>query len=247
MTATTRTKFIIHHPAASRGHADHGWLDTWHSFSFGGWHNPERMHFGALRVLNDDTVAAGMGFGSHPHDNMEIISLVTEGALRHKDSMGHEGLIQAGEVQAMSAGTGVVHSEFNPNAGRVSKFFQIWILPKERNTAPRYQQHVPDPLQRQNRFQQIVSPCPEDAGLWIGQDAWLHWGRFDGGRKEHHAFQRTGNGIYAMAIAGSATINGHVLGRRDALGVVSLDALDISIGSEGAELLLIEVPMHLNR
>lgn len=246
MTSTTTTPRLILHRAAERGHADHGWLDTWHSFSFADWYDPQRVHFGALRVLNDDTVAPGMGFGTHPHDNMEIISLVTEGSLKHKDSMGHEGVIQAGDVQVMSAGTGVLHSEFNPDAGRRSKFFQIWIFPRKRNATPRYQQISLDPRDRENRFQQIVSPDPHDAGTWIGQDAWLHLGRFDAGRQVGHPIKMRGHGVYAMVVSGSALIAGRELQERDAIGVEGAEQLPITAGKEGAEVLLIEVPMELN-
>lgn len=246
MTNTTTTPRLILHRAAERGHADHGWLDTWHSFSFADWYDPQRVHFGALRVLNDDTVAPGMGFGTHPHDNMEIISLVTEGSLKHKDSMGHEGVIQAGDVQVMSAGTGVLHSEFNPDAGHRSKFFQIWVFPRKRNATPRYQQVSLDPRDRENRFQQIVSPDPHDAGTWIGQDAWLHLGRFDVGRRASHPIKMKGHGVYAMVVSGSALIAGQELQERDAIGVEGSGQLEVTAGKEGAEVLLIEVPMELN-
>lgn len=245
MANTTTTATILHR-AADRGHADHGWLDTWHSFSFASWQDPARIHFGALRVLNDDTVKPGMGFGTHPHDNMEIISLVTEGSLKHKDSMGHEGVIQAGDVQVMSAGTGVLHSEFNPDADRQVKFFQIWIFPRKRNATPRYQQITLDPSERKNRFQQIVSPDPDDAGTWIGQDAWLHLGQFDAGRTEHYAIKKAGNGVYALVVSGSAVINGQELGPRDAAGIADVDGVELTIGKDGAEILLIDVPMEFN-
>ena len=244
-TSPTRQTSTVH-KAEERGHANHGWLDTWHSFSFANWYNPDRVHFGTLRVLNDDTVAPGMGFGTHPHDNMEIISLVTEGQLKHKDSMGHEGVIQAGDVQVMSAGTGVLHSEFNPDSAHRSKFFQIWIFPRKRNATPRYQQVTLDPEERTNRFQQIVSPDPDDAGTWIGQDAWLHLGKFDAGRTEGYAIKKAGNGVYAMVISGSAVINGQELNARDAVGVEGTDALELVTGKDGAEILLIDVPMEFN-
>lgn len=246
MNASDTLPRTVLHKAVDRGHADHGWLDTWHSFSFANWHDPKRMHFGALRVLNDDTVMPGMGFGSHPHENMEIITLVTEGSLKHKDSMGHEGVIQAGDVQVMSAGTGVVHSEFNPDAEHQSKFFQIWLFPRQRGAEPRYDQISLKKEDRVNQFQQIVSPDPADAGTWIGQDAWLHLGRFDADRRAQHPFKRSGNGVYAMVVSGTAQVNGQHLATRDAVGVHGVAELDIRIGDEGAELLLIEVPMQLN-
>jgi len=162
---------IEKYPASERGYADHGWLKANHSFSFAQWYNPERIHFGALRVLNDDTVAPGMGFGTHPHDNMEIITIPLFGAVSHRDSMGNEGTIPAGEVQVMSAGTGVTHSEFNRNQNAELKLFQIWIIPNERNVTPRYDQYKIDPLSHQNRFAQLISPNKDGEGIWIHQDA----------------------------------------------------------------------------
>lgn len=243
MINRTIEKAQVIHRADDRGHAQHGWLDAKHSFSFGNWYDPERVHFGALRVLNDDTIAPGRGFGTHPHDNMEIITLVTDGALEHKDSMGNHGIIRAGEVQVMSAGTGVQHSEFNPDPAHRSRLFQIWLFPRERGADPRYQQVVLDPAERINKFQQIVSPDPEDPGTWIGQDAWLHLGKFDGGRKERYAVRRRGNGVYALVVAGSATMDGVQLNSRDAVGVSGTTHLEMEVGDEGAELLLIDVPM----
>lgn len=246
MSTSTTTARTVLHKADTRGHADHGWLKAWHSFSFANWHDPERMHFGALRVLNDDTIAAGKGFGTHPHDNMEIITIVTEGALMHKDSMGNEGIIKAGDVQVMSAGTGVQHSEFNPDPEHRTKLFQVWLFPRKHGAAPRYDQITLDPKEGINRFQQIVSPDPNDAGTWIGQDAWFQLGKFDGGRPERYTIKRPANGVYVLVVSGSAVIQGQQLSPRDAIGISGVDALDIITGPEGAELLLIDVPMHLN-
>lgn len=246
MNTTHTSPTTVLHKATSRGHADHGWLDAWHSFSFANWYDPERIHFGALRVLNDDTIAAGKGFGTHPHENMEIITLVTEGALKHTDSMGNEGVIRAGDVQVMSAGTGVRHSEFNPDPAHRTKLFQIWLFPRKQGAQPRYDQITLDPRLSENRFQQIVSPDPDDAGTWIGQDAWLHLGKFDGGRTERYAIKRPGNGVYVMVVAGSAVVQGQSLNERDALGVSNGEALEFQMGAEGAELLLIDLPMELN-
>ncbi len=246
MNTSTSSLQTILHTADTRGHADHGWLNAWHSFSFANWYNPERMHFGALRVLNDDTIAAGKGFGTHPHDNMEIITIVMEGALMHKDSMGNEGIIKAGDLQVMSAGTGVRHSEFNPDPEHRSKLFQVWLFPSERGLAPRYDQITLDPKERVNKFQQIVSPDPDDAGTWIHQDAWFQLGKFDGGRTERYTIKRSGHGVYALVVSGSAGIQGQKLNTRDAIGVSGVEELEIHIGSDGAELLLIDVPMELN-
>lgn len=234
------------HKAGTRGHADHGWLNAWHSFSFANWHDPERMHFGALRVLNDDTIAPGKGFGTHPHDNMEIVTIVTEGMLKHADSMGNSAVIDAGDVQVMSAGTGVRHSEFNPDAQHRTKLFQIWLFPRNRGAAPRYDQITLDPEDRKNTFQQIVSPVSTDAGTWIGLDAWFHLGKFDADRTENYQVKRPENGVYAMVISGSATIQGQYLSERDALGVSGVEGMDIRVGAEGAELLLIDVPMEID-
>jgi quercetin 2,3-dioxygenase len=236
-------KNSVLHKANTRGHADHGWLNAYHSFSFANWYNPERVQFGMLRVLNDDTVAAGMGFGTHPHDNMEIITIPLEGDLAHKDSMGNAETIKSGEVQVMSAGTGVQHSEFNPNADKQTKLLQIWVFPKVRNVTPRYQQITLNPEDRINNFQQILSPNPDDAGAWIYQDAWFHLGKFDKDLSLEYTIKKEGNGVYAFVIKGDATINGEKLETRDALGIWNTDKLDIQV-TKGAEVLLLEIPME---
>ena len=171
----------ILHKANERGHANHGWLNAYHSFSFANWYNPEKIQFGMLRVLNDDTIAGGMGFGTHPHDNMEIITIPLEGDLAHKDSMGNSAVIKTGNIQVMSAGTGVEHSEFNPNADLQTKLFQIWLFPKYRDVAPRYQQITLDKSLQKNNFAQILSPNQDDEGVWIHQDAWFYLSDFDNG------------------------------------------------------------------
>lgn len=240
--ASNQPASIIHR-ANDRGHKNHGWLETWHSFSFAGWYDPARVHFGALRVLNDDILAPGQGFGRHPHDNMEIVTLVTEGALKHTDSMGNEGIIQAGEVQVMSAGTGVYHSEFNPDPAQRAKLFQIWLFPRAQGTAPRYDQKKLDATQHHNQFHAIIAPGPNASGLWIGQDAWFNLGTFDPGRPGHYAIKRPGNGVYALVMNGSAIINGMHLGERDAAGWGEATELAVQAGTTGAELLLIDLPM----
>lgn len=246
MSTSTSSLRTVLHTAETRGHADHGWLNAWHSFSFANWYNPERMHFGALRVLNDDTIAAGKGFGTHPHENMEIITIVTEGSLKHTDSMGNEGIIKAGDVQVMSAGTGVRHSEFNPDPEHRTKLFQIWLFPREQGSAPRYDQITLDPKERIDKFQQIVSPDPDDAGTWIRQDAWFHLGKFDGGRTERYTNKRPGNGVYMLVVSGSVEVQEQQLATRDAIGISGAEMIDMKIGPEGAELLLIDVPMEIN-
>src|SRR3954469_2714268 len=172
----------IFHPASERGHVNFGWLDSHHSFSFGHWYTPEKVHFGALRVLNDDEVSAGQGFGTHPHDNMEIISIPLEGDLEHKDSMGTTAVIKNGDVQVMSAGSGITHSEYNKNKDKAVKFLQIWIFPNKKNVKPRYDQLTLKEEDRKNKLQQIISPDPDDAGVWIHQNAWFHLGKFDAGK-----------------------------------------------------------------
>jgi len=231
------------HKSASRGTADHGWLRSRHTFSFAEYYDPARMHFGALRVLNDDEVAPGMGFGTHPHDNMEIVSIPLEGDLEHRDSMGHTAVIRKGDVQAMSAGTGITHSEYNHNKDRPVKFLQIWIFPDKRDVEPRYDQVTIDEAQLKNNFLQVVSPHAGEPGIWIHQQAWFHLGRLE---KEFHAGYRLkleGNGVYAFVLRGSATIGDQLLEERDGLGTWEADALDIVAGPAGAELLLMEVPM----
>src|SRR6188508_2139805 len=162
-------KNTVLHKANTRGHADHGWLNAYHSFSFASWYNPDRIQFGTLRVLNDDTVAPGMGFGTHPHDNMEIISIPLEGDLEHKDSMGNTTVIRNGDIQVMSAGSGIQHSEYNKNKDQSVKFLQIWVFPNKKNVTPRYDQITLNINDRHNKLQQIISPNVDDAGVWIHQ------------------------------------------------------------------------------
>jgi len=233
----------IIHKANTRGHADHGWLNAYHSFSFASWYNPERVQFGALRVLNDDTIAAGMGFGTHPHDNMEIITIPLEGDLAHKDSMGNTETIKSGDIQVMSAGTGVKHSEFNPNADQRTKLLQIWVYPNKQNVEPRYQQITLNPEDRKNKLQQILSPNAGDSGVWIHQDAWFHLGKFDKGVSATYNFKKEGNGVYAFILSGTITINGQELETRDGFGIWNTNSFDIKATSD-AEFLLMEIPMQ---
>lgn len=231
------------HKAETRGHANHGWLDSYHSFSFAGYYNPERIHFGALRVLNDDTVAGGMGFGTHPHDNMEIISIPTSGDLEHQDSMGNTQVIRQGDVQAMSAGTGIQHGEKNKNHDKPVKFFQIWIFPDKRNVEPRYDQKSFAPGDKQNQLLTVVSPLgTADGGVQIHQDAWFSLGKLDKGFRVSYPLRKKDNGIYAFVFEGQVTVNGQSLNRRDGLGITETEQLEIVADSE-AELLLMEVPM----
>lgn len=232
------------HKADTRGNANHGWLQSYHSFSFAGYYNPQRMHFGVLRVLNDDTVQGGMGFSTHPHDNMEIISIPLEGDLEHKDSMGNVSVIHNGDVQVMSAGTGIYHSEYNKNADKTVNFLQIWIFPNKRNVTPRYGQISLDPKARHNQLQQILSPNPDDAGVWIHQDAWFHLGTLDKGTQLDYTLKKAGNGVYAFVLSGDVTIENQTLNTRDGLGIWDTDKISI-LADNHAELLLMEVPMQV--
>ncbi|NRT13907.1 hypothetical protein HNP99_000232 [Flavobacterium sp. 28A] len=231
------------HKATTRGHADHGWLNAYHSFSFGSWYNPERVQFGALRVLNDDTIAAGMGFGTHPHDNMEILTIPLEGDLAHKDSMGNTETIKNGDIQVMSAGTGVKHSEFNPNDDQRTKLLQIWVFPNKKNVTPRYQQITLNKADRHNKLQQILSPNPEDEGVWIHQDAWFHLGKLEKDTSIDYHIKKEGNGVYAFVLSGQLTINGQELDTRDGFGIWNTTTLELKMNSD-VELLLMEVPMQ---
>ena len=230
------------HKAGTRGHADHGWLNAWHSFSFAGYYEPSRVHFGALRVLNDDTVAGGMGFDTHPHDNMEIITIPLSGKLEHRDSMGNTGIISKGEVQVMSAGTGIRHSEKNKLADEHLKLLQIWVFPDKKNVQPRYDQRAFDLDGSKNSFINIVSPMNEGDGLQIHQDAWFQLGKFDKRTKHSYELKDKEHGVYVFVIEGSVTVNGEVLGRRDGAGITEADQLEIEFLEDG-ELLLMELPV----
>lgn len=234
---------IILHKAATRGDANHGWLKSRHTFSFANYYDPERIHFGALRVLNDDTVEAGMGFGKHPHDNMEIISIPLEGDLEHKDSMGHVSVIKHGDIQVMSAGTGIFHSEFNKNNDSSVKFLQIWVFPNRKNVTPRYDQITLNIADRHNTFQQILSPNKEDAGVWIYQDAWFHLGKFDKGITKEYHLKKSGNGVYVFILNGQVTVQGIDLIDRDGMGITDIEQFTLTVNSQDAEVLLMEVPM----
>lgn len=233
----------IVHKANERGHANHGWLNAYHSFSFANWYNPEKVQFGMLRVLNDDTIAAGMGFGTHPHDNMEIITIPLEGDLAHKDSMGNGTIIKSGDIQVMSAGTGIQHSEFNPNHNHHTKLFQIWLFPKYRNVEPRYQQITLDQSLQKNDFAQILSPNPDDAVVWIHQDAWFYLSDFDKDFSKKLSLKKEGNGFYIMNIEGEIEVNGEKLERRDAIGIWETNEIEIQANSN-TKFLVMEIPME---
>jgi len=231
------------HAASTRGFADHGWLKAKHSFSFASWFNRYRMHFGALRVLNDDIVAPGMGFGKHPHDNMEIITIPLKGSLKHEDSMGFSEVVHAGEVQVMSAGTGIYHSEFNASQTEEINLFQLWIFPNQQEVTPRYQQLGYNNLDMKDAFLQLVSPNPDDEGLWIHQSAWIHMIDMSPNTTQTYSLKHPGNGVYLMNIEGEKVIAKQTLGSRDALGVWETNSVEIQASEQG-RLLLIEVPMQ---
>ena len=233
----------IFHPSTERGHAYFGWLDSYHSFSFGEFHDPSKVHFGALRVLNDDTVAGGKGFGFHPHSNMEIISIPLEGDLEHKDNMGNQAIIRHGDVQVMSAGTGIVHSEYNKSQETPVKFLQIWIIPGRQGVKPRYQQITLGAL-KENALTQIVSPDEKDAGVWIHQDAWFNLGKFSSDQSIAYTIKKPGNGAYLFVLSGKVEINGQLLNTRDAYGIWDVEHVDIKI-KEDVSFLIIDVPMDL--
>jgi len=231
------------HKANSRGHANHGWLNSYHSFSFGSYHQNDRMHFGALRVLNDDTVAAGMGFGKHPHDNMEIVSIPLFGNLQHQDSTGRNVIIRAHDVQIMSAGSGIAHSEMNASKTEEVKFLQIWVFPKLKNIEPRYEQKSFLPENRLNQILTVVAPDDTNT-VFINQDAWFSLGNFSKDLSIEYPIKKTGNGVYVFVLSGSVTVNGELLENRDGLGVSETDILTIVANTE-SELLLIDIPMEL--
>lgn len=233
----------VFHSSSSRGFANHGWLVAKHSFSFASWHNPERVHFGALRVLNDDTVSGGTGFGTHPHDNMEIITIPLSGAIKHQDSMGNSSIIQTGEIQVMSAGAGVEHSEFNPLKEEELKLFQLWIFPNKKNVAPRYDQFAIDKKGMKNAFLQLVSPNQEDAGTWIHQEAWISMAEMDENTTLTYQTHREGNGVYFMQVEGNTMIGKQQLSDRDALGVWDINQVEVTANTKG-KILAIEVPME---
>lgn len=239
-----KTMKTVLHKANTRGNANHGWLQSYHSFSFANYYNPERMNFGALRVLNDDIVAGGQGFGTHPHQNMEIISIPLEGDLKHNDSMGNTVIINEGDVQAMSAGTGVYHSEYNKNNDKEVKFLQIWIVPNKENVDPKFDQISIRDLEKENAFYQILSPNKDDDGVWIHQEAWFHIGKFDNDKEAVYNIKKKGNGVYAFVLEGEVEIESQKLEKRDGFGVWEVESVNIKSISK-SKILLIETPMNV--
>lgn len=240
----TQTSNTVYHAANTRGHANHGWLDTYHTFSFANYRNPNRNNFGVLRVLNDDKVTAGKGFNTHPHQNMEIVSIPLSGDLEHRDSMGNVAVIKSGDVQVMSAGTGVYHSEYNKNSDKEVRFLQIWMYPNKQGVTPRYDQISISDLEKENAFYQILSPTEADQGVWVHQQAWFHLGKFTKEKVTRYSVKRKGNGVYIFVLEGEAEVEGQVLGKRDGFGIWNSDAFDIKCKA-GSRLLLMDVPMRL--
>lgn len=232
------------HRAETRGHANHGWLDSHHTFSFANYHNPERMNFGVLRVLNDDQVHAGKGFGTHRHDNMEIISIPLEGDLEHKDSMGNTTIIKKGDVQVMSAGTGIYHSEYNKNQDKDVKFLQIWVFPNKKDVTPRYDQISIRDIEKQNKFYQVLSPNEDDQGVWIQQDAWFSLGKFSKGNSDDYKIKKPGNGVYVFVLEGDVEINSEQLSKRDGMGIWDTETIHVT-ATDNARVLLMDIPMNL--
>jgi Pirin-related protein len=228
--------------ANERGKADFGWLNSHHSFSFGHFYDPQKMHFGALRVLNDDIVKGGQGFGTHPHDNMEIVSIPLKGALAHKDSTGTDGIIKTGDVQIMSAGSGIRHSEFNASKTEEVNFLQLWVIPKEENIKPRYEQKAFNVADRNNKWQIVVSPDEKDGSVWINQDAVFSLSHVEKDSSLTYKNKFSGNGVYLFVLEGEAEVNGETLQRRDAIEIAEADEFEIK-AKTSADLLAVEVPM----
>jgi redox-sensitive bicupin YhaK (pirin superfamily) len=239
-----KTMNTVLHKAETRGNANHGWLHSKHTFSFANYHNPERMHFGVLRVLNDDIVSAGQGFGTHPHDNMEIISIPLEGDLEHKDSMGNVAVIKEGDLQVMSAGTGITHSEYNKNKDKEVKFLQIWLFPNKRNVTPRYDQISIREIEKKNEFYQLLSPSADDQGVWIHQDAWFSIGKFEKEVSTSYTLNKQGNGMYFFVLEGEIEVEGQKLSKRDGFGIWDINKINVKSFSN-SRVLLMEVPMSV--
>lgn len=233
---------MITHTSESRGLANHGWLKSRHTFSFADYYNPERMNFGALRVINDDSVDAGMGFGTHPHRDMEIISIPLEGTLAHRDSEGNAGLIKKGEVQIMSAGTGIAHSEMNASQSEAVKFLQIWVMPKKLGIKPRYEQKAFKHEDRKNKIATVVSPDGRHGSVSINQDAFFSLSDLEAGKEVFYHKHMEGNGVYAFIISGDVEINGETFKTRDGVGITNFNNLEIKAKSD-SEILLMEVPV----
>lgn len=240
-----KTMNSVVHKANTRGQADHGWLKANHSFSFANYYNPERMNFGVIRVFNDDSIAPERGFGTHPHDNMEIITIPLEGDLKHQDNMGNGTVIKNGDIQVMSAGTGITHSEFNANNDSHCKLLQIWLFPNKKNVTPRYDQKAISPMAKKNKLYQILSPNKNDQGVWIHQNAWFHIGQYVEKSKDEYVLKSKGNGIYFFVIEGEVNINDQQLSKRDGMGIWEIDKINFE-AKANSKILLMDVPLEIN-
>ena len=234
-------KTVIH-KANTRGQANHGWLEAYHTFSFADYYHTDRMNFGVLRVLNDDRIAEGKGFDTHPHNNMEIITIPLSGDLKHKDSLGNSAIIKAGEIQVMSAGSGVLHSEFNPNDDKAVSLLQIGVIPNKKNVEPRYDQISISDIELENGLKQILSPDPNDSGVWIHQNAWFHLGEFEEACTSTYILKQKGNGLYFFVLEGEVMIKDYKLGKRDGLAITETRKVEFKTGLN-TKVLLMEVPM----
>ena len=233
----------IIHKANSRGHFDYGWLKTYHTFSFSNYYDPERVNFGMLRVLNDDEIEGGQGFGTHPHNNMEIVTIPLEGAVAHKDSTGGEGVIYPDEIQVMSAGTGILHSEFNHLNDGTTKLLQLWIFPDKKGHIPRYNQKFFDSEERKNKLQFIVTPEKKDDNLWLNQDAYLSLTDMEKDKSINYKVHTKGNGVYLFLIGGEISVAGETLSQRDGIGIWEVDEFSLT-AIKDSQILLIEIPMN---
>ena len=240
-----KTMNSVVHKANTRGHADHGWLKANHSFSFANYYNPERMNFGVIRVLNDDSIAPERGFGTHPHDNMEIITIPLEGDLKHQDNMGNGTVIKNGDIQVMSAGTGITHSEFNANSDSHCKLLQTWLFPNKKHVTPRYDPIAISSMAKKNKLYQILSPNKNDQGVWIHQKAWFHIGEYRDKSKDEYVLKSKGNGIYFFIIDGEVNINDQQLFKRDGIGMWEIDQINFE-AKANSKILLMEVPLEIN-
>ena len=239
-----KTMNSVIHKAKTRGSADHGWLKANHSFSFANYYNPDRMNFGVLRVLNDDSIAPERGFGTHPHDNMEIITIPLEGDLKHQDNMGNGTVIKNGDIQVMSAGTGITHSEFNANNDSYCKLLQIWLFPNKKNVTPRYDQISINTLSKKNKLYQILSPNKNDQGVWIHQNAWFHIGKYETKTEDNYSLKNKENGVYLFIIDGEIKINDQLLSERDGMGLWNLSQIKFE-AEANSRVLVMEVPLTI--
>lgn len=225
-----------------RGYADHGWLKAKYSFSFAGYYDTDRIHFGTLRVLNNDIIEPGEGFGTHPHDNMEIVTIPLSGGVAHKDSHGHEEIIRPNDVQVMSAGTGIYHSEYNASQTEQAELLQIWVFPDRKGHEPRYDQTTFDTTLRKNQLHTFVSPNKNGENLWLNQDAYFSWTELSAGGKIEYYINTKGNGVFVFVIEGSVKFDNYELNKRDAAEITGAESFSAT-AEKDSYILFIEIPM----